>query len=437
MAPEPTTPTPETTPPTPEPPAPRGRLFPGRGPRLQTAARTGAILGVLAFLGLLVYLTSQYSHDVGGKTDRQPQVAAPASPSPLSTERIEQYARERLAEQLRASQPPPAPPDFGPVGPGGGRAGATAHAPAPTPPPAPSPSPRPRSTEDRLPALHAPLTPRGGIGAASSPTGPATPGTAATNLPPLPDLSRLEERLSRTLSASTLPRAEDEQGSPGEALAPSTPRPDERRVELPDTSAEDLVAQAPGSSRRLYAATAIPLVLAQAVTTDVPGPVRAWVTRDVWDSLTHRTLLLPRGTLAIGHQSAYAASGDTRVLIAWSDLKLPSGLAYRLPELPAGSADGTAGVEGHVNEHWWSRIGHAVALSLVGAGIQLSQPQSRTAVNGFAPTDGQVLAQQLGLELGRLSQEILRRGVEQPPTITLRPGQRLTLVLTHDLVFPR
>jgi type IV secretion system protein VirB10 len=178
-------------------------------------------------------------------------------------------------------------------------------------------------------------------------------------------------------------------------------------------------------------------VLTHAVSTDVPGPIRAYVIRDVYDSLSSDVLLVPRGTLAIGHQAAHAAAGDQRILIIWTELKLPSGVSYRLPSPVAGSQDGTAGVLGDVDNHWWGRLGSAIGLSLVGAGIQLSQPQERTSVQGFAPDEGQVLAQQLGLELGRLSQEILRRGVNRPPTITLRPGERLSLLLTRDLAFAR
>jgi type IV secretory pathway VirB10-like protein len=68
--------------------------------------------------------------------------------------------------------------------------------------------------------------------------------------------------------------------------------------------------------------------------------------------------------------------------------------------------------------------------------VQLSQPQARSAVPGFAPSEGQVGAQQLGVELGRLSQEILRRGSDRPPTLTLSAGQRLSLLVSRDLLFP-
>jgi type IV secretion system protein VirB10 len=216
----------------------------------------------------------------------------------------------------------------------------------------------------------------------------------------------------------------------------------DRRLDLPSLSPYRLEARAVPRGRlagppRLSAGAVVPLVLTHDVGTDVPGSVRAWVARDVYDSETHSVGVLPRGTVVVGSQAARATVGDRRVLVVWRRLRLPSGVVYELPELPAGSADGTAGVRAEVDRHWWGRFGNAIALSLVGAGVQLSQPQERSAVQGFAPSEGQVVAQQLGVELGRLSQEILRRGIDRPPTLTLSAGQRLSLLVSRDLVFPR
>jgi type IV secretion system protein VirB10 len=230
-------------------------------------------------------------------------------------------------------------------------------------------------------------------------------------------------------------------GVAGSAEAPEGAGAGDRRLDLPSLSPYRLEARAVPRGRlagppRLSAGAVVPLVLTHDVGTDVPGSVRAWVARDVYDSETHSVVVLPRGTVVVGSQAARATVGDRRVLVVWRRLRLPSGVVYELPELPAGSADGTAGVQAGVDRHWWGRFGNAIALSLVGAGVQLSQPQERSAVQGFAPSEGQVVAQQLGVELGRLSQEILRRGIDRPPTLTLSAGQRLSLLVSRDLVFP-
>lgn len=425
------TPAPDSAPERPSPP-PEGVVHRGRGPRLRRAGRTAAILAVLAFIGLLTFLTSRYSHDFQPASPDDPGAASPLRSLPLSAERIEALAKRRLEEELRAAQRPPGPPDLDLGVPGAAPPDRHSLPEAPPPPPV---SPRSTAPPPRVerPALHSPLTPRGSRGpsAHAAPQGSG----ARIELPSLPELPGIVREGGAAPSVTLTPGSASAAG-PGDL--PAAPRPlDRRAFDLPDPSAHVLTRAPAPAVPTLYAGTAVPLVLTHDVATDVPGPVRAYVARDVYDSVTGRRLLIPRGSLALGHQGAHAASGDRRVLVLWRELKLPSGESYRLPLLPAGSGDATAGVRGRVDNHWGSRIGSAVALSLVGAAGQLAQPQERTSVQGFAPSEGQIAARELGLELGRLSQEVLRRGVNRPPTIHLRAGQRLTLLLTRDLAFPR
>lgn len=402
---------------------PESTVHPGSPPTLRRAGRSAAILGVIVFLALLTYLTANYSRGSAPDTPAQAdQGTSSVMSAPLSAASIEEYAREQLEKRLRASKPAPPPPRLDLPSAPSETPASSAYAPARAPR-TPAPSRRPR-----LSAIHAPLVP---AGAASADSPSAAPARAPAPMPELPSWQELLPAASAHLpSAST----------PSDRPRPAVAVPIQKRppaTTQTDFSAYRLVAADASAPDRLYAGTAVPLVLTHRVRTDIAGPVRAVVIRDVLDSPTHGRVLIPRGTQVIGLQATTTAAGDRRVLINWHELKLPDGTSYELPALPSGAADGSAGAPGDVNNHWWSRVGNAVALSLVGAGVQLSQPQTRTAVNGFAADEGQILAQSLGLELGRLSQEILQRGLERPPTITLRPGQRITLLLTRDLLFPR
>lgn len=436
----------EQIPPTNEPAPDEGAVHGGDRPRFRRTVRSAAIAGALLFFILLAILTSRYGR---GTEPTAPGEASPppVASRPLSAERIDRYAQELLAEELRARKRPAGPPDLGPAPPERPPEGPGVHAGSLLPPvsAARGRSPRGRGegggSERRLSAIRSGLIPAGASGGSrglgvSSGTGTASGSSNPVRTdapPPGPPLPGFEE-LRRTLSG--ISEAPEEARSPLSARTVESGRGE--AVELSGPRVHRLLLRpAPAVPDRLYAGTVVPLVLAHDVATDVPGPVRAVVARDVFDSFTHRRLLIPRGALVIGHQAAYSTGGDERVLIAWQELKLPSGETLLLPDSPAGSPDGSAGVRGQVDGHWWSRFGSAAALSLVGAGVQLAQPQRRTSVDGFAPSEGQILAQQLGLELGRLSQEILRRGVDRPPTITLRAGQSLSLLVTAELAFPR
>jgi type IV secretion system protein VirB10 len=184
----------------------------------------------------------------------------------------------------------------------------------------------------------------------------------------------------------------------------------------------------------LAAGTIIPAVLLHRLDSDLPGLVRAQVSRDVLDSTTSTRVLVPRGTLATGEQLGRPELGVPRLAIGWRRLRFPDGRSLELGEQPAAARDGSIGLRGRVDQHWGRRYGSAILLSLVGAGVQLSQPQ-RSAIAGVAPSEGQVAAGELGRQFGQLSEEILRRTLDLPPTIELRPGARVHILLTQDLVF--
>lgn len=205
---------------------------------------------------------------------------------------------------------------------------------------------------------------------------------------------------------------------------------------MPDQRAEGPVAlegrtplEARSSEKVLTQGTYIPLVLLRRLQSDLPGPVEAMVARDVRD-WSGRHIVIPRGSVLLGAQAAQPAVGEERLLIEWSGVRRPDGSTFGLAATGAG-ADGSLGAAGQVDRHWMSRIGSAVALSLVGAGVQLAQP-SRTLGDGIEPRE--IVAGEVGLSLGRLADGVLRRGIDRGPTITLEPGSRLGAVVARDLV---
>ena len=64
---------------------------------------------------------------------------------------------------------------------------------------------------------------------------------------------------------------------------------------------------------------------------------------------------------------------------------------------------------------------------------QLSQPRQTSVFS--APTAGQVAAGAAGQELSNVAVEILRRGMDQAPTITIPQGAPFNVFLNGDLVF--
>jgi type IV secretion system protein VirB10 len=189
----------------------------------------------------------------------------------------------------------------------------------------------------------------------------------------------------------------------------------------------------PGAGLRLEAGTVLPAALVTAVDSDVAGPLVAQVTRDVFDR-DQRQVVIPRGSRLLGAYDSQVALGESRLLVAWSRVIFPDGSGLSFPGLPAATRAGEAGLPGSVDNHLARVFGSAVLLSVLGAGVQLSQPQESAAF-GAAASTRQVAAAAVGQELSSVAIEILRRQLSVPPTIRIAAGTRFYVFLRGDVRF--
>lgn len=188
-----------------------------------------------------------------------------------------------------------------------------------------------------------------------------------------------------------------------------------------------------GSPYTIRSGTVIPAVLLTAITSDLPGECLGQVSRDVYDSKTQRMLLIPKGSKLICQYDDQVVAGQGRLLVAWTRLLFPDGRSMTLPGLALKDTQGQTGAVGKVDNHMGRVFGHALLLSAIGAGAQLSQPR-QTSI--FAPpTAGQIAAGAVGQELSNVALEILRRGMDVPPTITIPQGASVNVFVNGDLVF--
>ena len=110
--------------------------------------------------------------------------------------------------------------------------------------------------------------------------------------------------------------------------------------------------------------TLIPAILETAINTDVPGYVRAVVSQDV-RSFDGTKILVPRSSRLIGQYQSGVQQGQKRAYVIWTRLIRPDGASVNLAS-PAVAFDGTTGLEGKVNSHFFKRFGSAMLLSVIG-----------------------------------------------------------------------
>jgi type IV secretion system protein VirB10 len=176
-------------------------------------------------------------------------------------------------------------------------------------------------------------------------------------------------------------------------------------------------------------------VLITEINSDLPGQVLAQVSRDVYDSRSLTTLLVPKGSKLLGKYADQVGVGQNRLLVAWSRVILPDGRSIVLPGLETKDRTGAGGLHDQVDRHGGQVFGTAALLSLIGAGTQLSQPNGGYGALGSYPTAGQVAAGAVGQQLADVATQMLRRDLNVQPTIRIRQGMPFNVFIATDLVF--
>ncbi|OWJ70656.1 conjugal transfer protein TraI [Haematobacter missouriensis] len=191
------------------------------------------------------------------------------------------------------------------------------------------------------------------------------------------------------------------------------------------TVALDRIA-APASPYILQAGAVIPAAMITGIRSDLPGQITAQVTENVYDSPTGSLLLIPQGTRIIGQYDAGVTFGQRRVLLVWNRLILPNGRSIVLERQPGADASGYAGLEDGVDYHWWDLMKAAGLSTLLGIGTELATDDEDRLIRAIR--DG---AQDT---INQAGQQIVQRQLQVAPTLTIRPGFPVRVIVTRDLV---
>jgi type IV secretion system protein VirB10 len=185
--------------------------------------------------------------------------------------------------------------------------------------------------------------------------------------------------------------------------------------------------QAPASPWQVMAGSVIAASLVTGLNSDLPGVVVAQVTENVFDTVTGHTLLIPQGSRLIGSYDSVVAFGQSRALLVWQRIILPDGTSVQLDNLPATDAAGYAGLSDKVDFHTW-RLLKGVALStLLGVGTELSLGDDESDLVRAIRQSTQQSASQAG-------QQIVAKQLNVQPTLKVRPGWPLRIVVHKDLI---
>ena len=196
--------------------------------------------------------------------------------------------------------------------------------------------------------------------------------------------------------------------------------PVDRRIVAPDR------VTPPASPFVLQAGSIIPAALVTGIRSDLPGLIVAQVTQNVYDSPSGRYLLLPQGSRLIGEYDNGVGFGQRRILLVWTRIILPDGHSIVLERQPGADSAGYAGLEDGVDHHWGGVLRAAVLSTLLNIGAELGTDDDDPIASAIR--DG---AQDT---IGDAGREIVRRQIDIPPTLTIRPGFPVRVIVTRDLI---
>jgi type IV secretion system protein TrbI len=196
--------------------------------------------------------------------------------------------------------------------------------------------------------------------------------------------------------------------------------PADKRTVSPDR------LEIPVSRYVVQAGAVIPAALITGIRSDLPGEITAQVTENVYDSPTGKYLLVPQGARLIGQYDSQISFGQSRVLLVWNRVIMPNGKSIVLERQSGADTQGYAGLEDGVDYHWSNLVGAAAISTLLGIGSELVLSGDNSLVRALRTGTQDTLNQS--------GQTLVRRQLNVQPTLTIRPGFPVRVIVNRDLV---
>ena len=200
--------------------------------------------------------------------------------------------------------------------------------------------------------------------------------------------------------------------------------PVDRRTTAPDRLSR------PASPFVVQAGTIIPAALITGVRSDLPGQITAQVTETVYDTPSGRIRLIPQGARLIGVYDSQVAFGQSRVLLVWTRLIMPNGRSIVLERQQGADAGGYSGLEDEVDNHWTELLKAALLSTTLGVGAELGSG----ADSGSNTDIIQALRLSAANSLNQTGQQVVRRSLNIQPTLAIRSGFPVSVIVNRDLV---
>ena len=267
------------------------------------------------------------------------------------------------------------------------------------------------------------------------------PVAAKTTAPAVQEKEKLEEAslfaspvaLSLRPTAGTAPAVAP---VPSPALPPASVLSPDLKTAGPTSAASssatapELVPIAPRIPRHvLFEGTILEAVLTNRLDGSFSGPVNCMVTTNVY-SHERNLLVIPQGSRVLGEARKVTEQQQERLAVAFHRLIMPDGYSVNLDQFLGLGQEGATGLKDQTNHHYVEIFGTSIALGVL-SGFSQYGTGSALSANGFDQ-----YRQGVASSVAQNNSTVLQRQLNRLPSITIREGQRVKIILTKDLELP-
>lgn len=174
--------------------------------------------------------------------------------------------------------------------------------------------------------------------------------------------------------------------------------------------------------------TFIKCSLRTALISQISGDVGCIVNDDVYSSNGH-VLLIEKGSIVNGaFRRAGVNHGDSRIFVLWEEIITPNDVTINVN---SGASDvlGAQGIDGWVDNHFWTRFGNAILVSLItdASSSVATRLQKDNTYNGDFSTTTEGGA--------NVARTIIEKSVDIPPTIYRNHGDSVGIYISQNIDF--
>ena len=172
--------------------------------------------------------------------------------------------------------------------------------------------------------------------------------------------------------------------------------------------------------------TFIDCILETRMDTSVLGMTACVIPQNVY-SMDGKTLLIEKGSRALGEYTGAVANGLERIFVLWTEIRTPTGMIVTL-DSPSTDQLGGAGMGGYVDFHWWKRFGNALLFSMISDGFDFATAKANEGSNNSYYNN-------TSNNMDSIIQEAMKQAGNIPPTLYKNQGERIGIFVGRDIDF--